>query len=178
MNMNQKLKLGKETVAMMIKSEPLGSSDYGNVTISVVYVKEDGKSIGYYDNYFDQKNKYKGLTYSCQVSRNIEVPYACRLFVDGCDFVEITLDVAKQAVKTMSPIQKKLDKIANIEGETVSFEDMACRLARVIGAKAFFYQPNRDNSFHSIFSINTDMTQFKDAVLEEVKWCRPAEEAA
>ena len=143
MDVYEKLKQGKETVAFRVSNQCTESKVIGHIVIDLVYVRHDAgqynNSIGFYDNYKNQKHAYKNLTITCQMDTDNELPYGWELVIDesyGC--VKITLEKAEEMVKTLRPINRKLRKLDDAEGCCDSFEEFVSRLARVLGVKAFY----------------------------------------
>ena len=149
MDINEQLERGKETVAFRVSNQCADFSEYGHITLDVVYVKRDegryNDSIGFYDNYFDQKHQYKGLKVTCQMGKHSELPYAWKLCMDdysGLD--DVTLEKAEEIVKTLRPIHRKIKKISDTEGCVESFEEFVLRLVRVLNVKAFYAKYGSD----------------------------------
>ncbi len=152
MGINELLKCGKETIAFRVHHECADFSQFGHITLDLVYVKsEQGRnnsSIGFYDNYFDQKHKYKGLKVTCQMDGESELPYAWKLSVDSyLGSQEVTLEKAERIIKTLRPIHRKMNKISDVEGDTNSFEEFIFRLVRVLNVKAFYGKYGSDIQF-------------------------------
>ena len=143
MDIYEKLQCGKETVAFRVSNQISASSHYGHIVVDVVYVREENgfynDSLGFYDNYHNQKHHYKGLTVRCQMDKHCEQPYRWNLvFDDNKDLSNLSLKKAEEIVKTLRPINKKLNKIMDAEGDVGSFEEFIARLGRVLNVKAFY----------------------------------------
>lgn len=149
MDINEQLKHGKETIAFRVASHCNDISGYGHIVLDVVYVKSDAgrynDSIGFYDNYYDQKHQYKGLKVTCQMDKGIELPYSWRLIVDNC--IYLSLGKAEEIVKTLRPIHRKMEKLCNAEGSVETFEEFVVRLVRVLNIKAFYARHGNDSQY-------------------------------
>jgi hypothetical protein len=138
MDIYEKLKAGKEKVALRFYSEAKSS---GNILIhcDVVYVKDEltkGYSIGYYDN-TEEKRQYKGLKVTALQSSACGKPFGWELekrtYSGTMSFYE-----ASSFIKAVKPINKKLAKFDSEEGVVISFEDYILRLAKVLNVNDFY----------------------------------------
>jgi len=149
MSIYELLGKGKEEIALRVCNSCNDSYEFAHIVIDTVYVKDRSTkyndSIGFYQNYYDEKHQYKGLTISCQMDANNGV-YATELSISGYTSAT-TLAAAEEIVKTLKPIKRKLAKIAAIEGDAMSFEDSVIRLVRVLGAKAFYARYDGNQQF-------------------------------
>lgn len=149
MDIYEQLINGKESIAFRVSNQCADFSEYGHITLDVVYVKSDegryNDSIGFYDNYFDQKHQYKGLKISCQMDKRSELPYAWRLYIENyIGWSDVTLERAEEMVQTLRPIHRKMKKISDTEGCVESFEEFVLRLVRVLNVKAFYAKYGSD----------------------------------
>jgi len=159
-----KLSKGRETVALRIDNICITGRECGHIILDVVHVADhDSKfnnSMWFYENYFDQKNKYKNLAISCQLDGYNEAPYGWKLFIkpNMVNFDGTDLEEAEQMVKTLRPIHRKLDKIRDIEGEPKTFVDFVLRIVRVLKIKAFYAKD--DNNIQ--YSRNDNIGQIRE----------------
>lgn len=142
MDIYKQLEVGKETIAFRVSNACPAHSEFGHISLNVVYVKSDkgryDDSIGFYENYFTEKHQYKGLSINCQMSRDKELPYGWEITVNARSSDGLTLTQAEDIVKTLRPINRKLRKISEKEGDVESFEEFVVRVGRVLGVKAFY----------------------------------------
>ena len=107
MDINKQLELGKESVALRIQNNCQKHSTYGHILIDVLYVdnklSKGNSSMGFYNNYFCEKNKYKNIEVNCQMDASDGNPYGYKLTVNQSN---ISLDDAKSIVKSLSSIQR------------------------------------------------------------------------
>jgi hypothetical protein len=167
MNITDQLIKGKETIALRVINNCSTCNDFAHIEIDVVYVLPENsssnetrwnESIGFYDNFYDQKHKYKGLSVTCQMDRNNENPYCWQLHIDnsiGND--RITLERAEEMVKALRPIHRKLNKIAETEGHEKSYEEFVIRIVRALGVKAFYTREENNRQF----KLNSDISDLK-----------------
>lgn len=134
MNLSQQLATGREKVAFRVSMENNGSISH--INLDLVYVGAMNQ-IEFYDNYYDQKHQYRGLSIKSQLCESFHEPYGYELVVSGNSF-GITLSVANRITKVLSPIERKLQKLEKSYGSVYSFEDYVMRVAEVMGVKAFF----------------------------------------
>lgn len=142
MNIHELLERGKEDVALVLSNDCSDFSEYGHINLSVAYVIP-GKgryndSIGYYNNYFSEKHKYKDLKISCQMDSRKEQPYAWELGISCLGSASFSLEDAEEMVKTLRPIKRKLLKMTDTEGSPDTFEEYVSRIVRALGVKAFY----------------------------------------
>lgn len=163
MDINELLAKGKETVALRVLNEDRAGHNAAHIRVDVVYVQPDkgvyDASLGFYDNYYDQKHKYKGLTVSGQMTPEWELPYGYCLSI-AAQGSAIELSVAEQMVNTLKPLHRKMAKIAESEGDVYSFEEYIMRFARVINAKAFY---TRDSS-NVQHKLNSNIGQLRSHI--------------
>jgi hypothetical protein len=159
MDIYTKLQKGKETVAFRISNDCRMHCDYAHITLEVIFVKDETKewndSIGFYDNNYNDMHKYKGLQITCQMDRTNDKPYAFELTARlGNSEGAVNLQEAESLVKTLRPIQRKMNKIEEFEGSTDSFEVFILRLAKVLKVKAFYTKPDNNLSYKRNDNIN------------------------
>lgn len=141
-DIHELLERGKEDVALVLSNDCSDFSEYAHINLLVAYVVPDkgryNESIGYYNNYFNEKNKYKDLKISCQMDSRKEQPYAWQLGISQIGSGSFNLADAEEMVKTLRPINRKLLKIVDTEGSPDTFEEYVSRIVRVLGVKAFY----------------------------------------
>jgi len=157
MDIDQQLERGKETVALRVTNDLNSNSDYATIIFQVVYVRPEqgagNSSIGFYNNYYCEKHKYAGLTIKAHMSSEFAEPYGYKLVVSPLSS-SISLSKAAEIVKTLRPLQKKLTKIAEQEGEADSIEEYMARICRVLNVQAFYYKSKNNGAFEYKLSRN------------------------
>jgi hypothetical protein len=145
MNTQEQLKKGKEVVCFRVQNST--ERGYGHITIGLVYYDPEASSqhqgMSFYDNYYNDKHKYRGITIKSQsgsggLSSDNAEPYGYEIQLDTHH--KITTSVAKEFLDAMRPIQRKLDKIIDIEGHPQSYLEYVVRLVRVFGVKRFYHK--------------------------------------
>jgi hypothetical protein len=156
MDIIKQLQTGKETIALRLFAQP---EQYGSgVTFhaDIVYVKDASvnyvKSMGFYNNYFDEKHQYKGLTVSGHCYDNSLKPSCYEVHIENRSDKEVTLDKATQMVSVLRPINRKMVKLEIDKGHHGDFEEYVCRLAQVLKVKSFY---------HKSTSIQNDLTEYR-----------------
>lgn len=166
MDIRKQLELGKETIALRITNRLDPGSDFAEILVKVVYADpEKGNtddSIGFYNNYIAEKHQYKGLQVSCIIDSDPELSDRWKLAVNTS---VINLGEAEDIVKTLRPVERKLDRITATEGVAECFDEYISRLCRVLGAKAFYCQsPN-----HSQYQRNDDIGDLREHLRYQIK---------
>ena len=168
MNIDRQLELGKEEVALRIMRSVSSTREFAHIEIQVVYVdrsKGTGmESMGFYDNYFHQKHQYRRLFISCQMSADIDKPYAHHLTVN--DGSKLTLQQAEAAIKVLRPIHRKLDKLTAAHGTHQGFEGFVLRVAQALGVKSFYRCDDRGCSVR----LEDGISGLTDHISEVVGW--------
>jgi hypothetical protein len=163
----EKIRVGKETVALRLFAVPLQYTCGVTFHVDVVFVENTNKnyveSMGFYNNYFTDKNQYKGLCvqgvmYSEDLSVN---QYEVHINTDRESTV--TLEMAKNMVKTLNPIKRKLMKLDNELGEPESFDEYICRLAKVLKVKSF-YHPSLTSQHDRTEYRNDNVSQLRNTM--------------
>lgn len=163
----EQLQTGKETVALRLYTLP---EEYGTGTTvhaDVVYVKNAKidyvQSMGFYNNYFDEKHQYKGLSVIAQCYGETPTPTGYELHIESSRNNSITLEKALSMVSVLKPINRKMSKLDLQLGHHEDFAEYVCRLAKVLKVKSFYHK--------SITSVNDtteyrvdDVTQLKRAI--------------
>lgn len=165
MNIEEKLKSGKETVAFRIDNAVPSFSEYAHIVVDVVYVDDSAKScqLAFYNNYFSDKRQYKGLKVKAQMDGERELPYGWSLVIEDHDN-EIDLEKAESMTKTLRPINRKLNKINEAEGYVETFEEFIIRLGRVLGVKAFFTKTEGLG-----YSKHSDMSRLRSRIRSYIR---------
>ena len=143
MDICEQLRKGKETVALRVSGGMHEGSAFAFIKVDVAYVRPDGdgynNSLAFYGNYYDDKNKFKGLCVGADMDSSKANPFSWSLSIDSMiENQSVSLEKAKEMVKTLTKIERKLQKIEDAEGFAGSFEEYVVRLGRAVGAKAFF----------------------------------------
>jgi len=157
MEIFEKMSLGKETVALRLYALPMEYTSGTVFHVDVVYVENEHKnyveSMGFYYNYFNDKNQYEGLSIKANMYSDDTVPSQFSLHIDTKRHNDITLERAMAMVKTLKPIQRKLLKLDGELGEAGSFEEYVCRIAKILKVKAFY---------HTSHTSSTDRTEYRN----------------
>ena len=135
---------GKEHVAFRVMSHCISGQEYAHIRIGLVYVtdfkREDHSSFEFYDNYFDQKNKFKDIEIHAQMCTQYDSPYGWEIGFDTENGNRIlTVDKLDEVQKTLKKIARKLRKIEETEGYIKDYVDFVMRIAQAVGVKSFYY---------------------------------------
>ena len=88
----------------------------------------------------------------------------------------IDLALAKKALATLAPIERKLAKIQSLEGEAKSYGQWLNRVARALGAKTVFF---RNAKGRYMAATGGDIVWYGDACEQTVAdWANPVAVAA
>ena len=159
-----KLSKGKETVALRLFAIPLQYSKGMTFHVDVVYVKDSEKqyvdSMGFYHNYYDEKHQYKGLSLTGTVYEYGSQPHGYQVGISTSANEQSTLERAKQMVRVLSPIERKLNKLSDELGQPDTFEDYVCRLAKVLNVKAYY---------HTSLTSSSDRTEYRVDDIKSLK---------
>jgi hypothetical protein len=160
----EKIRVGKETVALRLFAVPLKYTSGITFHVDVVYVENINRnyveSMGFYNNYFTDKNQYKGLSVQGLMYSDELTPNQYEVHINTDRDVTVTLERAMDMVKTLKPIKRKLLKLDNELGEPESFDEYICRLAKVLKVKSFYHR--------SLTSIN-DRTEYRNDNLSQLR---------
>lgn len=124
----------KKEIALAIRVEKSG--EYGHVT-GFTCKPDDSKGHGF-SGFMSYEHPLHGLIIHSQINRGSESLYGWQIAVES--YNRIDLSDAKNAVALLTPIQRKLDKMYETEGQAASFGAWVNRIARAIGAKTIFVQ--------------------------------------
>ncbi|KZX73197.1 hypothetical protein A3715_15900 [Oleiphilus sp. HI0009] len=143
MDIREQLEKGKETVALRVTNQCKEFAEFGHIFLDVVYVqKERGKwndSMSFYDDYYDTKNKYRGLKITCKQDGRNEDPYGWEIIKRGEYCSEgVKLEEAEIMVKTLRKIDKKMRSFNEKEGHAKTFDEYVMRFCRALNVKAFY----------------------------------------
>jgi hypothetical protein len=160
----EKIRVGKETVALRLFAMPMQYSSGVTFHVDVVYVENENKSyvqsMGFYNNYFSDKNQYKGLCVKATMHCDDVTPSQYEVHINTDRDTEVTIERAMAMVKTLKPIKRKLLKLDNQLGEPDNFEEYVCRLANVLNCRAFY---------HTSLTSNTDRTEYRNGNISQLR---------
>jgi hypothetical protein len=160
----EKIHVGKETVALRLFAIPMKYTSGTTFHVDVVYVEDEHKnnvqSMGFYRNYFTDKNQYKGLSIQANMFYDDMAPSQYEVYIDTDRNGAITMERAMAMVKTLKPIKRKLLKFADELGEADSFEEYVCRVAKALKVKAFY---------HSSLASSTDRTEYRNDNISQLR---------
>jgi hypothetical protein len=146
MDIYELLDCGKETIALRVCNDCNSGANYGHITLQVVHVLPNkgryDDSLGFYDNNMGNKHQFKGLKIHCQMDKTNEQPYGWSMEINDIGSRGISLEKAEEIVKTLKPIQRKLNKISEQEGHELGFVEYVTRICRILKIKAFYGQYN------------------------------------
>lgn len=130
---------GKERTALRLSSCVAADQVTVEVEIEVVYAIDNGESLqngafGFYDNYFDQKNKFKGLKAVITFDCSGEVSWELVVENNG----NITLESANAAINTLEPIHKFLNKKKAKHVGELKYQDFIVHFSKSVKARSFF----------------------------------------
>ena len=157
MEIFEKIESGKETVALRLYVVPMQFTPGVVFHVDVVYVADEQKdyvqSMGFYNNYFTDKNQYKGLCVKGSMFRDDVAPSQYQVHINTDRDNSVSLERAMGMVKTLKPINRKLLKLDEDLGQAESFDEYVCRLAKVLKVKAFY---------HPSLTSKTDRTEYRN----------------
>lgn len=160
----EKIHAGKEIVALRLFVIPMQYTSGVTFHVDVVYVEDEHKdyvqSMGFYQNYFTDKNQHKGLSIKANIYPDDMIPSQYEVHIDTDRDSAITMEKAMAMVKTLKPIKRKLLKLADQLGETDSFEEYVCRVATTLKVKAFY---------HTSLTSNTDRTEYRNDNISQLR---------
>jgi hypothetical protein len=95
-------------------------------------------------------------------------------------YERITLQDAKKAIDTLSPIEKRIAKMQSEEGEAKSYGQWLNRVARAIGAKTVFFKRERTGSSVQYLGVSGgDIVYHGDSLEQKIgEWANPKAIAA
>lgn len=181
MDIYQKLKAGKETVAIRLFTLP---EEYGSGTTihaDVVYVSDASvdyvKSMGFYNNYFDEKHQYKGLSVVALSYAESPTPSGYEVQIESRTNEPVTLDKATSMISVLKPINRKMAKLELALGHHEDFAEYVCRLAKVLRAKSFYHKSTSSLSDITEYRVD-DITQLKQAIEDMIAFNVKSSQAA
>jgi hypothetical protein len=152
-----KIRAGKETVALRLYTTPMKYTSGATFHVDVVYVENENKkhveSMGFYNNYFTDKHQYKGLSVKASMYCDDVIPHQYEVIIDAGRDSVVTIERATAMVKTLKPIKRKLLKLEDEHDQENSFEEYICRLAKVLKINAFY---------HNSLTSKTDKTEYRN----------------
>jgi hypothetical protein len=164
MKILEKINIGKETVALRLFVVPMQYSPGVTFHVNVVYVENEQKnyveSMGFYNNYYGDKNKYKGLSVQGNMFDDDVTPNQYEIHIDTDRDSLVTIEGAMEIVKTLKPIKRKLLKLDDELGQADSFDEYVCRLAKVLKVKAFY---------HASLTSQTDRTEYRNDNVSQLR---------
>jgi hypothetical protein len=164
MEIFEKIRVGKETVALRLFAVPMQYTSGVTFHVDVVYVENEHKnyvkSMGFYNNYFTDKHQYKGLSIKANMYCDDLTPSQYEVHIDTDRDGTITIERAMAMVKTLKPIKGKLLKLDDQLGQTGSFEEYTCRLAKILKVKAFY---------HTSLTSKTDRTEYRNDNVSQLR---------
>jgi hypothetical protein len=159
-----KIRIGKETVALRLFVVPMQFSSGVTFQVDVVYVENERKdyvqSMGFYNNYFTDKNQYKGLSVKANMYCDDVVPSQYEVHIDAGRDTTVTIERAAAMVKTLKPIKRKLLKLEDKIGQADSLEEYVCRLALVLNVRAFY---------HGSLTSKSDRTEYRNDNVKQLR---------
>ena len=94
-------------------------------------------------------------------------------------YERITLRDSKTAVSTLSPIDRKMEKMIAEEGSVKSYGQWLNRVARAINAKSVFFKRINASGKHYVKASGGDIVYYGDSCEEKVgEWAKPKTIAA
>lgn len=170
MNTQTLLEKGKESVALRVMNNR--GYDVAHIELSLVYYMEDKQShefkMGFYKNAYDEKHKYENLAIVSQQSSNFDEVYGYQLVHREGLKKSLDLHSLEDIIKSLRPLERKLRKIADTEGEPRDFIDFVLRVVRVANVKGFFHE-QAGNRWEK-YNPNTDMLPgYLKSIIQENK---------
>ena len=124
----------KREIALVIRVEKSG--EYGHVTGYTA--KPDSSKGNGFSGFMSYEHPLHGLIIHSQISAKSEALYGWQFAIES--YARCDLNDAKNIVALLAPIQRKMDKMHETEGNAASFGAWVNRIARAIGAKKVFVQ--------------------------------------
>ncbi|MFT5852266.1 MAG: hypothetical protein ACI87J_002242 [Colwellia sp.] len=163
----EKLQTGKEAVALRLYTLP---EEYGTgitVHADVVYVKNAKidyvQSMGFYNNYFDEKHQYKGLSVIALCYGEKPTPTGYELHIESSRNNSITLEKALSMVSVLKPINRKMSKLDLQLGPHENYAEYVHRIAIVLKVKSFYHKSIKSTNDFTEYRVD-DITQLKQAI--------------
>lgn len=177
----KKLIAGKEDVALRMFALP---EQYGSGTtfhVDVVYVKDSSidyvQSMGFYNNYYDEKHQYKGLSVVALSYAESPTPSGYEVQIESRGNEPVTLDRATCMLSVLKPINRKMAKLDLALGHHEDFAEYVCRVAKVLKAKSFYHKSTSSLNDMTEYRVD-DITQLKQAIEEMIAFNVKSAEAA
>lgn len=169
MDLSIQLSKGKERTAVRLVNNISPNSDYATIQLQAVYVRniqdKSHTSIGWYDNYYQDKHKYKGLLIECIMDGKSDEPYDFKLGISRSVTGILSLDDAQNAVKSLKVIERKIENLSVLEGHYSSFEEYVMRFTRAINAKSYYVEAGQGSDYVRFDTIG----YLRNAVLDQVE---------
>jgi hypothetical protein len=163
----EKIRIGKERVALRLFVVPLKYISGVTFHVNVVYVDDVNKnhvqSMGFYSNYFTDKHQYKGLCVKAVMYANEITPTQYDIHIDTDRDSEVTIERAMAMVKTLKPIKRKLLEISQVEPQADTFEEYICHLAKILKVESF-YHPSTTSKTDRTEYRNDNVLQLRDMI--------------
>jgi hypothetical protein len=164
------LHTGKESITLMLEGSPINSfSEFGSVSVRIAFVKNTStkfnNSLGFYDNSYGDKHKYKHLQLIASMDSSSSSPYGQKLNFAMGNERAVDLNDLEDMTKAIRPILRKLKVIAEHEGYTESFEEMVIRLGRVLKVQSFYVIQDGGTEWER----NENMSELRSAIQDKVK---------
>lgn len=163
----EKLQTGKEAVALRLYTLPEEFGTGTTVHADVVYVKNAKldyvQSMGFYNNYFDEKHQYKGLSVIAQCYGETPTPTGYELHIESNRNTSITLEKALSMVSVLKPINRKMSKLDLKLGHHEDFSEYVWRIAQVLKVKSFYHKSIKSANDITEYRVD-DITQLKQAI--------------
>jgi hypothetical protein len=162
-----KMRVGKETVALRLFVVPMQYTSGATFHVDVVYVENERsayvQSMGFYNNYFTDKHQYKGLSVKANMYCDDVVPSQYEVHIDADRDTTVTIERAAAMLKTLKPIKRKLLKLEDKIGQADSFEEYVCRLAQILNVSAFYHGSLTSKSDRTEYR-NNNINQLRDTI--------------
>jgi hypothetical protein len=176
MDIFDKVQAGKEPVALRLYALSNNFLSGTELHVDVVYVKDATKdyvqSMGFYQNYHDEKNQYKNLKVKAHCFGEFPTPGLYEIHIDNSRDMASTLDNAMAMVKVLKPIVHKMNKIEMEQGHHLNFEEYICRLATVLKVKSFYHKSTKSLNDSTEYRID-DITQLRAAIKDMIAFNVP-----
>ena len=178
----KKLIAGKEDVALRMFALP---EQYGSGTtfhVDVVYVKDSSidyvQSMGFYNNYYDEKHQYKGVCVVGLWYEDSSDVHGYEVQISDNHSGGVTFDKATAMLSVLKTINRKMTKLDIELGHHETFAEYICRLAKVLKAKSFYKKSTKvGNNDITEYRVD-DITQLKDSIEQMIAFNVKVPEAA
>ncbi|MBD0788169.1 hypothetical protein HUO09_17580 [Vibrio sp. Y2-5] len=166
MNLDTQLTLGKETTALRV-SAIKNQSGFVELMVDLLYVNFDKgnyhNSMGFYDNQY-HKNKYQHITLTADIFHGDATDGRSELIINTRYLESIKLEDLEIYTHSLKSLNRKIERLNDNEGFTNTIGEDVARLAKVVKAKAFYFQPGNNLQYERNDSIQKIRSYVDDLI--------------